>query len=64
MFLSFDINYILQINTDRLAVLFHKDVVLPLLSAFCHWAAAESAQHGAGGNGTVPHPVYHVPGDQ
>lgn len=22
------------------------------------------AQHGAGGNGTVPHPVYHVPGDQ
>ena len=30
MFLSFDINYILQINTDRLAVLFHKDVILLL----------------------------------
>ena len=30
MFLSFDINYIFQINADRLTVLFHKDVVLLL----------------------------------
>lgn len=47
-------------DDDLLYPVYH----LPLLSAFCHWAAAESAQHGAGGNGTVPHPVYHVPGDQ